>query len=316
MLGAAYVPAMAWPCARPWRCDAARPRPARSGARVPSSCTSPARPPGVLCSPPPAVGPGAVRPDGAAQPWRPELDRGARCGPPAFCAAPHPRSAPARAFFARRAARARDPPPRLAVLPRRDPPPRLAVLPRRDPRPGILHRPTLTAGAWPWPRRGVGAVRSPALAACVRPWPRRGFGAVRSPAQLGGLLAWLTRGNARRGLLAWLARDVVAWRAPLASQLAYGSPRGLLVAACVARGSPSATCSQQQLARVRSSGPRPRSLARVDCSLVQRLNVTLNHLPFVCELSRDDALRHLKVLVPIELYPEAAITRHRLIMLR
>jgi hypothetical protein len=46
--------------------------------------------------------------------------------------------------------------------------------------PGVLHRPALATGA--------------------RPWPRRGFGTVRSPA--------------RRGLLAWLARDVAAWRAP------------------------------------------------------------------------------------------------------
>jgi hypothetical protein len=130
---------------------------------------------------------------------------------------------------------------------------------------------------------------------------------VRSPARLGDLLARLAR-------MARLRRRGV--EGPLASQLACGSPRGLLVAACAARGSPSATCSQQQLARVRSSGPRPRSLARVACSPVQCLNVTLSHLPFVCELSRDDALHHLKVLVPIELYQEAAITRRRLIMLR
>jgi hypothetical protein len=41
-------------------------------------------------------------------------------------------------------------------------------------------------------------------------------------------------------------------------QLACGSPHGLVVAACVARGNPSVTCSQQRLARVRSSGPLPR----------------------------------------------------------
>jgi hypothetical protein len=37
---------------------------------------------------PPAVGPSAVRPDGVARPWRPELGRGARRGPPASCAGP------------------------------------------------------------------------------------------------------------------------------------------------------------------------------------------------------------------------------------
>jgi hypothetical protein len=198
--------------------------------------------------------------------------------------------------------------------------PRLAVLPRRDPRPGILRRPALAAGTQPWPLRGFGAVRSPTLAAGVRPWPRRGFGAVRCPAQLGGLLVRLARvacPRQRPTRSARMARPRHRGVArALASQLACGSPRGLLVAACAACGNPSATCSQQQLARVRSSGPRPRSLARVACSPVQRLKVTLNYLPFVCELSRDDALRHLKVLVPIELYPETAITRHRLIMLR
>jgi hypothetical protein len=51
-------------------------------------------------------------------------------------------------------------------------------------------------------------------------------------------------------------------------------------------------------------------------SPVQRLNVTLRHLPFVCKLSRNDALHHLKVPVLIELYQEAAITRRWLIMLR
>jgi hypothetical protein len=48
---------------------------------------------------------------------------------------------------------------------------------------------------------------------------------------------------------------------------------------------------------------------------VLRLNVTLSHLPFVCKLSCDDALPHLKVLVLIELYQEAAITRHELLCL-
>jgi hypothetical protein len=138
-------------------------------------------------------------------------------------------------------------------------------------------------------RRVPGVLRRAALAAGARPWPRRGFGAVHSPA--------------RHGLLAWLARDVAVWLVPW-------RPSSLAAVR--------ATCSWRppSLARVRSSGPRPRSLARIACSPVQRLNITLSHLPFVCELSREDALRHLKVLVPIELYQEAAITRHGLIMLR
>jgi hypothetical protein len=164
------------------------------------------------------------------------------------------------------------------------PPPPLP-LPARDLGVARPWQPELGRGA----RRVPSVLRRPALAAGARPWPRRGFDAVRSPA--------------RRGLLVWLARDVAAWRAPW-------RPSSLATAR--------ATCSwrPRSLARVRSSGPWPRSLARVACSPVQRLNITLSHLPFVCELSREDALRHLKVLVPIELYQEAAITRHGLIMLR
>jgi hypothetical protein len=52
----------------------------------------------------------------------------------------------------------------------------------------------------------------------------------------------------------------------------------------------------------RSARLATRSFAR---SPVQRLNVTLCHLPFVRKLSRDDALHHLKVLVLIEMYQEA-----------
>jgi hypothetical protein len=55
------------------------------------------------------------------------------------------------------------------------------------------------------------------------------------------------------------------WGAPgvlARPQLTCGSPCDLLVAACVARGSPSAACLQQWLARVRSSG----QLARVRSS--------------------------------------------------
>jgi hypothetical protein len=158
-------------------------------------------------------------------------------------------------------------------------------LPARDLGAAQPWRPELGRGT----RRVPGVLRRPTLAAGARPWPGRGFGAVRSP-------AW-------RGLLAWLTRDDAAWRAPWRPSS--------LAAAC-------ATCSwrPRSLARVHSSGPRPRSFARVTCSPVQRLNITLSHLPFVCELSREDALRHLNVLVPIELYQEAALTRRGLIMLR
>jgi hypothetical protein len=138
-------------------------------------------------------------------------------------------------------------------------------------------------------RRVPGILRRSALAAGARPWPHRGFGAVRSPA--------------RHGLLAWLDRDVAAWRAPW-------RPSSLAAAR--------ATCSwrPRSLARVCSSGPRPRSLARVAYSPVQRLTITLSHLSFRCELSCYDALRQLKVLVLMGLCQEAAITRHELIMLR
>jgi hypothetical protein len=123
----------------------------------------------------------------------------------------------------------------------------------------------------------------------ARPWrPRHG---PASP-----LFTWPARGSARRGLLAQPARDSAAWggasdsaqRASMAPgawcvrrgcpsrgaaparcgappgvlarpQLTCGSPRDLLVAACIVRGSPSAACSQQWLARVRSSGPLPRT---------------------------------------------------------
>jgi hypothetical protein len=195
--------------------------------------------------------------------------------------------------------------------------------------------------AWCGFARGSGAV---ARCAC----PVRRGGVARPPAARRGLApallavaAWLACPRPRRGSAMAAGARLGAWRGPrrptqprparfarvarprrrgvarpLASQLACGNPRGLLVAACSARGSPSATCSQQHLARVCSSGPQPRSLARVSCSPVQRLNVMLSHLLFVCELSCDDALHHLNVLVPIELYQEAAITRRGLILLR
>jgi hypothetical protein len=149
---------------------------------------------------------------------------------------------------------------------------------RAAPRPPAAWRglaPTLLAmAAWlalPGPRPGLANARRPA-----QPHPAR-FARVARPR----------------------CRGVAC---PLASQLACGSPRDLLMAT--------------SLARVCSSGPRPHSLARVAYSPVQRLTITLSHLSFRCELSRYDALRQLKVLVLMGLYQEAAITRHGLIMLR
>jgi hypothetical protein len=136
----------------------------------------------------------------------------------------------------------------------------------------------MAAGARPWRparppaqapfARRAARVRRPVLAAGARPWLRRG--AQPRPARR------TARAAHPRGLLAaapaWSARVARPRRRgmerPLASQLACGSPHGLLMAACAARGSSSVTCSQQQLARVRSSGPRPRSLARAACSSV------------------------------------------------
>jgi hypothetical protein len=157
------------------------------------------------------------------------------------------------------------------------------------------------------PRRPAPPARRPAcprLGAALRPpyppW-RRGLPARdRGPARP---TPDVLRSPARHGLLAWLGRDVVAWRAPW-------HPSSLAAAR--------ATCSwrPRSLARVCGSGPRPRSLTRVVYSPVQRLTITLSHLSFRCELSRYDVLRQLKVLVLIELCQEAAIIRHGLIMLR
>jgi hypothetical protein len=95
-----------------------------------------------------------------------------------------------------------------------------------------------------------------------------------------GSPAWLARGSARLARVACprqrLERSARVARPqrrgverPLASQLACGSPRGLLVAACAARGSPSATCSQQRsaasFARSRSLFVRARSSAPHGC---------------------------------------------------
>jgi hypothetical protein len=106
----------------------------------------------------------------------------------------------------------------------------------------------MAAGARPWrPARPPGVLRRPALAAGARPWPRRGFGAVRSPARLGGLLARL-------------ARDVVAWRTPWrpsspASARAACSWRPTRrVASCMrhVRSSNSLTCAAAVCGLVRS----------------------------------------------------------------
>jgi hypothetical protein len=245
---------MARPCARPWRGDAAR-----SGARVSSSCPSSA--PVVARSP-------RARPRLALARFgrMARLGHGGRsstvapgAGPWRPVQPPRPRSAPVRAFFTRRAALARDPRPDSPFFPVATPAPASCASP-----PGCW----CAAMASPWLRRGA-QPRPGCWRAAVAP---RGFGAVRSLARLGGLLARLARVACPRQRPARSARVARPRRRgvarPLASQLACGSPRGLLVAAYATRGSPSATCSQQQLARIHSSGPRPRSLARVACSSV------------------------------------------------
>jgi hypothetical protein len=144
----------------------------------------------------------------------------------------------------------------------------------------------------------------PRLGAALRPpcppWRRGSPARDRDPARP---TPDVLRSPARRGLLAWLGRDVAAWRAPW-------RPSSLAAVR--------ATCSwwPRSLARVCGSGLRPRSLARVVYSPVQRLTITLSHLSFRCELSCYYVLRQLKVLVLIELCQEAAIIRHGLIMLR
>jgi hypothetical protein len=144
----------------------------------------------------------------------------------------------------------------------------------------------------------------PRLGAALRPpcppWRRGSPARDRGPARP---TPDVLRSPARRGLLAWIYRDIAALRATW-------RPSSLAAAR--------ATCSwwPRSLARVCGSGPRPSSLARVAYSPVQRLTITLGHLSFMCELSRYDALRQLKVLVLMGLCQKAAITRHGLIMLR
>jgi hypothetical protein len=163
------------------------------------------------------------------------------------------------------------------------------------PRNGTALRPPYS----PW-RRGSPARGS--ARPCARPARR---GGVARPRDRGSARPTpdVLRSPARRGLLAWLDRDIAAWRAPW-------RPSSLAAAR--------ATClwRPRSLARVCDSGPQPHSLARVAYSPVQRLTITLSHLSFGCKLSRYDALRQLKVLVLMGLCQEAAITRHGLIMLR
>jgi hypothetical protein len=277
--GAACPPAApARPCARPWRL--ARPR---------SAPASPAlgAPPFLLASagqPRPCARHGA-----AARPVRPWLARPwSGPGPARGMAQRRSSPAPGSAVAARARPRRPAPPVRL--------PCRLA---RAAPRPPAawhgLAPALLAVAAWlARPRLGA-ALRPPCM-----PWRRGSPARDRGPARP---TPDVLRSPARRGLLAWLDRDVAAWRAPW-------RPSSLAAAL--------ATCSwrPRSLARVCGSGPRRRSLARVAYSPVQRLTITLSHLSFRCELSRYDALRQLKVLVLMGLCQEAAITRHGLIMLR
>jgi hypothetical protein len=148
----------------------------------------------------------------------------------------------------------------------------------------------------------------------------RALGVARSPAPWHGPAGLRTaQPHPSRGVacppvaLAWLtvrstaARSVAARGDP--ARPARSTPALPLANGPVRRGSLPGVA-----ARSAQRGSRPESLARCSARLitrsfarspVQRLNVTLCHLPFVCKLSRDDALHHLKVLVLIELYQEA-----------
>jgi hypothetical protein len=286
------------------------------------------------------VGPGLARPRRPLPLSRPPA-ASARPTPPPSHAAAQPRSGAA-ASPASRPAPARSPSPAwarpghgtpvqpdlrhgAALVRWRGAPALPAVAPwLARPRLGAALRPPCS----PW-RRGSPAL--PAMAAWLtRPRPRRGsamaagarlWRSARSPASCTDPPWLLVRGHGPAAASARCAAPpgaVCSRGSPATSRRGAppGVPARLRQPARLARGSPSATCSQQHLARVHNSGPRPRSLAHVACSLVQHLNVTLSHLLFVCELSCDDALHHLNVLVPIELYQEAAITRRGLIMLR
>jgi hypothetical protein len=115
---------------------------------------------------------------------------------------------------------------------------------------GAVAPPRLRRGAQPRP------ARRPARTARPRGLPAVAPGVVCSR----GSPAWLARGSARRGLLAWLTRDVAVWSAPWCP-----SSPAAAHAACFWRPTRRVAAHPR---RVRSSGPRPRSLARVACSSV------------------------------------------------
>jgi hypothetical protein len=269
------------------------------------------------------LGAGGARPRRPAGPRRPAQ-------PP-----PPPRrlrSAPARALFARHAALGAWPRPGSPVLPYPIPAARDLELGRR------------ASGARPelgWRGRGDPTRRAlaPGAGALL---VARGLGPAR-PARVQGAprAAWLARcgvpardPGAARSAQCTVARSVAA-RGGFARPARSTPALPLVVAPCVVAPCPARPSAAWRVrgtqlgpgvvAHSAQRGSQPMSPARRSVRLatrsfarspVQRLNVTLCHLSFVCKLSRDDVLHHLKVLVLIELYQEATIIRRGLIMLR
>jgi hypothetical protein len=239
--------------------------------------------------------------------------------------------------------------PRLARVPPRSRLPALAsgAWPRRGAQPCPARRARLGPQRARFPRaRGVLAARG--AVPCPRrimPRPRCGVPArpywlARSAAPPGA--RHLARPRPRRGRTsrgvacppaapARLAARSVAARGGSARPARSTPALPLAVAPCVAAPCPARPSAAWHVrgtqlgpgvaARSAQRGSRPASPARRSARLAtrspeQRLNVTLRHLPVVCKLSRDDVLHHLKVLVLIELYQEAVITRRGLTMFR
>jgi hypothetical protein len=177
-------------------------------------------------------------------------------------------------------------------------------------------------GAWCLARLAQRAPMAPIARSATRPaWrarprPRHGSQPGRPPAPArsppfpaGATMALPTAP-------AWLAMSSAAARSGSARPTCSTLALPLAVAPCVvalcclarpwhaARARRGCPWRMQHGSRPASSTRRSaRQLARLPA---QRLNVTLSHFPFMCKLSHDDALHHLKVLVQIELYQEVA----------